>query len=69
MNTKVEEKVKEIIKKVEERAFESGRSDVAHSDLIRALVEEILDLEERQSATVNFLLKALQHACQPCSDG
>ena len=57
MNSKVEKKVEEIIKKVEERAFESGRSDVAHSDLIRAFVEEILDLEERLSATVKFLLK------------
>jgi hypothetical protein len=47
MNSKVEEKVKEIIKKVEERAFESGRSDVASSDLIRAFVEEFYALEER----------------------
>jgi hypothetical protein len=47
MNSKVEEKIKEIIKKVEDRAFESGRSDVAHSDLIRAFVEEISDLEDR----------------------
>ena len=52
MNSKVEEKVNEIIKKVEERAFESGRSDVAHSDLIRAFVEEISEVEDRLWQTI-----------------
>lgn len=47
LENRVEEKVREIIEKVEERAFSDGRSDVVNSDLIRAFVEEIFELEER----------------------